>query len=97
MVRSKMATASPAPAASTSGGSSNRVADALYSWATLNYEAGHIFAQDELQNSGIIPNSDVQVLLDCVSYLVHKSLFRVHDRHGGNIGWELIDAEVAKK
>ncbi len=75
----------------------NPVGDALYAWAVENNDPGYVFSQQELLGAGIIPNSDVNFLLPTVDYLVRKSLFRLHDRAGGGIGWELVDAEAAKK
>ncbi|KIW70334.1 hypothetical protein PV04_02613 [Phialophora macrospora] len=96
MAPPKKATASPTPGPSTTPGSRNLVGDALYAWATENYDPGYVFSQQELLSAPMIPNADVTLLLPTVDYLVRKSLFRLHDRAGGGIGWELIDLEVAK-
>ncbi|ETI19953.1 hypothetical protein G647_08968 [Cladophialophora carrionii CBS 160.54] len=90
------ATASPTPGPSSAPGGRNLVGDALYAWATENYDPGYVFSQQELLSAPVIPNADVTLLLPTVDYLVRKSLFRLHDRAGGGIGWELIDLEVAK-
>ncbi|KAJ9616532.1 34-kDa subunit of RNA polymerase III (C) [Cladophialophora chaetospira] len=94
----KKATASPTPGPSTAAAppAPNPVGEALYAWATENEDPGYVFSQQELLGAGIIPNADVNLLLPTVDYLVKKSLFRLHDRVGGGIGWELVDAEVAK-
>jgi hypothetical protein len=71
--------------------------DALYAWAADNFDPGYVFTQSELLGAGVIPNSDVTLLLPAVEYLVGKSLFRLHDKAGGGVAWELVDPEVAKK
>lgn len=81
---------------STSGGR-NRTAEALHAWCRNNYEPGYVFSQDELLGADIIPNRDIQILLSSVQHLVAGSLFKLHDRAGGTIGWELVDQEKAQK
>jgi hypothetical protein len=97
MAPPKKATVSPTPGPSTAAAARHLVGDVLYVWATDNFDPGYVFSQQELLGAGIIPNADVNLLLPTVDYLVKKSLFRLHDRAGGGIGWELIDPEVAKK
>lgn len=91
----------PKAATSATAGASqrgrNRIAEALYEWCRNHYEVGHVFGQDELLSAGIIPNGDLSILLSSVTHLVDNSLFRLHDRAGGTIGWELVDQEKAKK
>ncbi|EHY57238.1 hypothetical protein ABEF92_005739 [Exophiala dermatitidis] len=94
MAPPKVASASPAPGPSSKG--RNRLAEALYAWCCKNYEVGHVFGQDELLSAGIIPNGDLSMLLSAVTHLVDNALFRLHDRTGGTIGWELVDQEKAK-
>ncbi|EXJ83644.1 hypothetical protein A1O1_07268 [Capronia coronata CBS 617.96] len=94
MVPPKVA-ASPTPGPLQRGGR-NRIAEALYAWCQKHYEVGHVFGQDELLSAGIIPNQDLSILLSSVTHLVDQSLFRLHDRIGGTIGWELVDQEKAK-
>ncbi|KIX07735.1 uncharacterized protein Z518_02389 [Rhinocladiella mackenziei CBS 650.93] len=86
---------SPTPGPSMKGGR-HRTAEALYAWCQKNREIGHVFSQEELLSAGIIPNRDLQILLSSVEHLVNNSLFRLHDRSGGTIGWELVDQEKAK-
>lgn len=89
-------TASPAPGSLIRGGR-NRVADSLYEWCRKNYDFGYVFTQEELLQSNIIPNKDINVLLTSVQHLVVSHLFKLHDRQGGTIGWELIAQEKAQK
>ncbi|KAK5198255.1 34-kDa subunit of RNA polymerase III (C) [Exophiala xenobiotica] len=89
------ATASPAPGP-LGRGSRNRVADSLYDWCRNNRDLGHVFSQEELLDTDIIPNRDITVLLSSVQHLVASHLFKLHDRTGGTIGWELVDQEKAK-
>lgn len=74
----------------------NPVGDALYAWALENFEPGYVFTQQELIETDFIPNQDVQILLSAVDYLCRKAFFRLHDKSGGGIGWELVDPETAK-
>ncbi|EXJ87506.1 hypothetical protein A1O3_04466 [Capronia epimyces CBS 606.96] len=87
--------ASPTPGFLPRGGR-NRIAEALYEWCRKNHDVGHVFGQEELLSAGIIPNRDLSILLSSVTHLVDNSLFRLHDRAGGTIGWELVDQEKAK-
>ncbi len=96
MAPPKNAVASSTPGPLVKGGR-NRIADALYAWCVKNYPVGHVFGQDELLEAGVIPDRDLMILLSSVRHLVDNSLFRVHDRQGGTIGWELVDQEKAKK
>ena len=96
MAPPKKTTASPTPGPSAAASGRNLTGDALYTWCTQNYEPGYVFTQTELLGAGIIPNQELPILLTSVDYLVRKSLFRVHDRAGGGIGWELVDPETAK-
>lgn len=76
----------------------DRIAEALYTWCCTNHEFGHVFNQDELLASGIIPKDEIQVLLDAVTHLTQKSLLRTHDVRGsGGIAWELVSQERAEK
>jgi hypothetical protein len=91
------ASASPAPGSSRAPGGRDRIAEALYTWCRQNYDAGYVFGQDELLDAGIIPDKKVDILLNATRYLVSKSLFKVHDRSNGTIGWELVEEQRAKK
>jgi RNA polymerase Rpc34 subunit len=89
--------ASPTPGPSNAQ-SRDRVADALYSWCLQNHEVGHVFDQNELLASPIIPNKDLTVLLTSSNYLVGKNLFKLHDIKATNVlGWELVSQERAAK
>jgi hypothetical protein len=90
------ASASPAPGP-LGRGSRNRVAGSLYDWCRNNRDLGHVFSQEELLDTDIIPNRDITVLLSSVQHLVASHLFKLHDRTGGTIGWELVDQEKAKR
>ncbi|KIW34936.1 hypothetical protein, variant [Cladophialophora immunda] len=89
-------TTAPDSGPSTAAPVRDRTAEALHAWCCQNYTFGHVFSQAELLDAGIVPNQDLQILLSSVEYLTKNSLFRVHDRAGGGIGWELVDPEVAK-
>ncbi|OAP56293.1 hypothetical protein AYL99_09472 [Fonsecaea erecta] len=84
------------PDPSTAASLRDRTAEALHAWCCKNYDFGYVFSQAELLDAGIIPNQDLQILLSSVEYLTKNSLFRVHDRAGGGIGWELVNPDVAK-
>lgn len=77
----------------------DRVAEALYEWCSKHHEIGHVFSQQDLLASDIIPENDLKALAAAVQNLVGKSLFRTHDikGSGGGIGWELVSPERAEK
>lgn len=77
----------------------DRVAEALYEWCCKHHQIGHVFSQQDLLASNIIPDSDLKLLVSAVQNLVGKSLFRTHDikGSGGSIGWELVSQERAEK
>jgi hypothetical protein len=95
--------ADPHPRASSAAGTFNgqqrdRVAEALYAWCLDNFEIGHVFDQNALLSSPVIPNKDLKVLLSSSNYLVQKSLLKLHDIKGANgLGWELVSQERAAK
>lgn len=89
--------ASPTPGPSGAGRRRDRTAEALYAWCVQNHEAGYVFSQDELLNAGIIPDKKLEILLTSTQHLVNRALFKLHDRVGGSIGWELVEEEKAKK
>jgi hypothetical protein len=96
--KKKTTTASPIP---VPGPSKSRVplttaAQALYAWAGLNQAPGYVFTQEELISSGTIPGNYDGFLPVSEAIVAHK-LFRLHDRQGGSLGWELLAADHAKK
>ena len=89
--------ASPTPGPSNAQ-PRDRVAEALYTWCLENYDIGHVFDQNALLASPVIPNKDLNVLLTSSNYLVAKNLFRLHDIKTTNVlGWELVSQERAAK
>jgi hypothetical protein len=78
--------------------SRDRIAEALYDWCCKEKSVGHVFNQDNLLDSGIIPDRDGNILMTAIQYLTRKNLFRTHDVKGtGGIGWELVSQERAAK
>ena len=94
-----MAAARSAGAARMANPSRDRVAEALYEWCSLHHDIGHVFNQQDLLDTNLIPNEDVTILASAIQNLVGKSLFRTHDikGSGGSIGWELVSQERAEK
>ncbi|KEF56980.1 uncharacterized protein A1O9_07170 [Exophiala aquamarina CBS 119918] len=88
--------ASPTPGPSGLGRKRDRIAEALYAWCIQNHEPGYVFSQEELLNAGIIPDRKLEILLTSTQHLVNRALFKLHDRLGGSIGWELVEEEKAK-
>lgn len=89
--------AQPTPGPSN-GQHRDRVAEALYSWCLENYDVGHVFDQNALLSSPVIPNRDLNVLLTSSNHLVAKNLFKLHDIKATNVlGWELVSQERAAK
>jgi len=74
------------------------VGDALYNWARENQEPGYVFQQQELLDSGLIPQKSLQVLVEAIKYLVGKRLFKPHDIKGQQgVGYELVEEAAAAK
>lgn len=72
--------------------------DSLYNWARDKKEPGDVFTQAELLDSALIPDRDLQLLLDAVQYLAQRRLFRPVDIKGQTgIGYELIEEAAAAK
>ena len=89
--------ATPTPGPSTAQ-HRDRVAEALYSWCLEHYDVGHVFDQNALLGSPVIPNRDLNVLLSSSNYLVAKNLFKLHDIKATSVlGWELVSQQRAAK
>lgn len=74
------------------------VGDALYEWARTKEDSGYVFTQQELLDSGLIPQKSLTILLDAVKYLLGKRLFKAHDVKGQQgAGYELIEEAAAAK
>lgn len=77
---------------------SNRspVGDALYNWARQSQAPGFVFTQQELLDSGLIPQNSLHILLDAVNYLIRRRLFNPHDIRGQTgVGYELVEEAAA--
>lgn len=94
-----MAASRTAGSARTANAPRDRVAEALYEWCCKNHEIGHVFSQQDLLASNLVPSDDLKILVAAIQNLVGKSLFRTHDikSSGGSIGWELVSQERAEK
>lgn len=91
--------ASPAP---TSGPSAaplrSPVGDALYDWARTKEEPGYVFTQQELLDSGLIPQNNLSILVEALNYLLRRRLFKPHDIKGQQgAGYELVEEAAAAK
>ncbi len=87
--------ASPAPTAKDQYG---KLADALYQWCVDNRDTGDVLSQEELLNSNIIPNRDINILAGAVGHLTKTRLFKSHDVKGSKaVAWELVSLENAAK
>lgn len=74
------------------------VGDALYNWARETQEPGYVFQQQELLDSGLIPQNSLHVLVEAIKYLVGKRLFKPHDIKGQQgVGYELVEEAAAAK
>lgn len=74
------------------------VGDALYNWARENQEPGYVFTQQELLDSGLIPQNALPILLEALKYLLGRRLFKAHDIKGQQgAGYELIEEAAAAK
>lgn len=76
----------------------NHVGEALYNWAREGEEPGYVFTQQELLDSGLIPQNDLKILLDAIKYLLGRRLFKAHDIKGQQgVGYELVEEAAAAK
>lgn len=84
-----------------SAGSSSRsiedIASELYEKCRKIFPADHLFYQDDLFNLGVIPNTELQVLLQCTQSLVDRKLFRVLEGRENHLAWKLISQEDAER
>lgn len=91
------------PPARTAAGSSSSatkslIGDALYNWARETQEAGYVFQQQELLGSGLVPHNDLKILLEALTYLTTRRLFKPHDIKGSQaVGYELVEEAAAAK
>lgn len=87
----------PGPS-SSSAPSKSPLGDALYNWARTEHEPGYVLTQTELLDSGLIPQKDVNTLLEALKYLVGRRLFKPHDIKGQQgVGYELVEEATAAK
>lgn len=85
-------------AAGPSNTGKNLIGDALYEWARETQDAGYVFRQQELLDSGLIPNNDLKILLEGLQYLIARRLFKPHDIKGSQAaGYELVEEAAAAK
>lgn len=72
------------------------IGDALYNWFRENHEVGTVLTQNELLDSGIIPQKSLVFLLEAVKYLTSKRLLKLHDIKGSQAaGYELVEEAAA--
>ena len=82
----------------SSAPSKSPLGDALYNWARETQEPGYVFQQEELLDSGLVPAKNLQTLVEALSYLAGKRLFKAHDIRGQQgVGWELVEEAAAAK
>lgn len=87
----------PTPGPSAASGKSP-LGDALYQWARAEQEPGYVFTQSELLDSGLIPQKDLNLLLEALKFLVGRRLFKPHDIKGQQgVGYELVEEAAAAK
>lgn len=88
----------PPAAGPSNTGKKSLIGDALYEWARETQEAGYVFRQQELLDSGLIPNNDLNILLEGLTYLIGRRLFKPHDIKGSQAaGYELVEEAAAAK
>lgn len=76
----------------------SKVGDALYNWARETREVGYVFQQQELLDSGLVPRNDLKILLEALTYLTTRRLFKPHDIKGSQaVGYELVEEAAAAK
>ena len=73
------------------------IADAIYNHCRENHGPDDLLQQDDLLKPDIIPNKDLDLLLQVCQLLVNQHLFKTHDVRSGGIGWKLRTKEIAEK
>jgi DNA-directed RNA polymerase III subunit RPC6 len=97
------ATTTPAPAAATpapaAGGESN--ASKVDVWKMVLYERckelGEMFTQEDLLRLDVIPNGDLQLLIDVIQALSNDKLLITMRDPSGQVLWKWRDAQEAHK
>ena len=91
------ATASPTPGPSYSESPGyGLIADAIYEYCRESHDLGETLVQEHLLKPDIIPNKDLDILVQVCQHLVDNHLFKTHDLKGGGIGWKVITKESAE-
>ena len=88
-------TASPTPGPSKTS-DYGLIADAIYDYCRDNHGPEEILVQDQLFKPDIIPNKDLNILLQVCQHLVNQHLFKTHELRGGGFGWKLNTRERAE-
>lgn len=87
----------PTPGPSTAP-SKSPVGDALYEWARTQEEPGYVFTQQQILDSGLIPQNNLNILVEALNYLLRRRLFKPHDIKGQQgAGYELVEEATAAK
>ncbi|THC98711.1 hypothetical protein EYZ11_001774 [Aspergillus tanneri] len=82
--------------AGPSGGSVTELASKLYDACLAKFSPDHLFYQQELLGLGIIPKSDLPLLLQCTQSLVDQKLFRLLQGKNDRLAWKIISREDAE-
>ncbi|KAL1984843.1 hypothetical protein VTN96DRAFT_8598 [Rasamsonia emersonii] len=82
------------------GGSSRgaaALASELYEKCRSKYSEDHLIYQQDLLSLGVIPNNDLNLLLECTQSLVDQKLFRTHQDKDDRLAWKLISQKDAER
>ncbi|OGM39792.1 putative DNA-directed RNA polymerase III subunit Rpc34 [Aspergillus bombycis] len=83
--------------AGATGASVTELASKLYEHCLNNYPPDQLFYQQDLLGLGIVPKSDLALLLRCTQSLVDQKLFRLLQGKNDRLAWKIISREDAEK
>ncbi|KAF7594380.1 34-kDa subunit of RNA polymerase III (C) [Aspergillus hancockii] len=83
--------------AGASGASVTELASKIYEHCLNNYPPDQLFYQQDLLGLGIVPKSDLALLLQCTQSLVNQKLFRLLQGKNDRLAWKIISREDAEK
>lgn len=73
------------------------IADKIYTQCCEKFSASQLLYQRDILGLGLIPNKDLETLLQCTQTLVDQNRFRVYQDSDNRLAWKVIAAEDAEK
>lgn len=84
-------------AAGGSSRSTAALASELYEKCRSKFSEDHLIYQQDLLSLRVIPNNDLNLLLECTQSLVDQKLFRTHQDKDDRLAWKLISQKDAER